>query len=52
MAADAREYRETLALEKSFKENPDAEREWIGMHSEFVEATLDEESQDDEAQSA
>jgi hypothetical protein len=35
MTAEAREYRETLALEKTFAEKPEAAREWSRLHSDF-----------------
>jgi hypothetical protein len=35
MTADAREYRETLALERTFAEKPEAAREWSRLHSDF-----------------
>lgn len=51
MAAEAREYRETLAIEKTLKENPEKGREWLASQERY-EATSDPRDEDQAADAA
>jgi hypothetical protein len=50
LTAEAREYRETLAIEKTLQENPEKGREWLASQERYA-ATADP-REDDQAEEA
>jgi hypothetical protein len=49
ITAEAKEYRETLALERTLKENPEKGRAWLQQHVQASEPTAEDVGEDEDA---